>query len=287
MKIAVIGDLIMDIKGFYREEIRAGKNILLKNIKKSPGGVAGNTAYYLKMLKDQVFVFGSVGKDPWGDYILEALKNIFVNVDKVKRVNAIPTGFLIVVLDADSERTMIGSRGANEKLEVSQDELLSLHPDWIHLSGYSILNRNGKRILYSVQQAAKKLGINYSVDLEGIETRDLDFSIAQPIIFCNEGFCADKNVKNSKIAIIKAGSKGCYRVYNGEVIQHSAPKVSVEDATAAGDAFNAAFIHAYGKSEDVDFACEFANKIAAKKVTKKGNWVKMPYNKFLMELNRH
>jgi len=145
MKIAVIGDLIMDIKGFYREEIRAGKNILLKNVKKSPGGVAGNTAYYLKMLKDQVFVFGSVGKDPWGDYILEALKNIFVNVDKVKRVNAIPTGFLIVVLDADSERTMIGSRGANEKLEVSQDELLSLHPDWIHLSGYSILNRNGKR----------------------------------------------------------------------------------------------------------------------------------------------
>ena len=33
MKIAVIGDLIMDIKGFYREEIRAGKNILLKNIR--------------------------------------------------------------------------------------------------------------------------------------------------------------------------------------------------------------------------------------------------------------
>ncbi len=275
MKIAVIGDLIIDIKGFYEEEIKAGKNILLKNVKKSPGGVASNTAYYLKMLKDQVFVFGSVGKDFWGDYILGALKNISVNVDHVKRVNAMPTGFLIVVLDADSERTMIGSRGANEKLEVSQDELLSIHPDWIHLSGYSILNRRGKKILYNVEQAAKKLSINYSVDLEGIETGDLDFSIAQPIIFCNEGFCSDKNTKNSKITVIKAGSKGCYRVYNGEVIQHSAPKVSVKDTTAAGDAFDAAFIHAYWKKEDVDFSCEFANKIAANKVTKKGNWVKM------------
>nr|NAY82396.1 hypothetical protein [Nitrososphaerota archaeon] len=128
MKIAVIGDLIIDIKGFYEEEISAGKNILLKNIIKSPGGVASNLAYYLKMLKDQVFVFGSVGNDAWGDYILDALKNIFVNVDNVKRVNSMPTGFLIVVLDVNSERTMIGSRGANEKLEVSQDELLSLNP---------------------------------------------------------------------------------------------------------------------------------------------------------------
>jgi ribokinase len=286
MKIAVIGDLIIDIKGFYEEEISAGKNILLKNIIKSPGGVASNLAYYLKMLKDQVFVFGSVGNDAWGDYILDELKSIFVNVDNVKRVNSMPTGFLIVVLDVNSERTMIGSRGANEKLEVSQDELLSLNPDWIHISGYSLLNKKGRKIFYNVEQAAKKLSINYSIGMEDIETAGLDFSIAQPIIFCNEGFCNDKNAINSKITVIKAGSRGCYRIYNGEVVQHNAPKVSVKDTTAAGDAFDAAFIHAYWEKEDVDLACEFANKIAAKKVTKKGNWVKMPFNKFLMELNK-
>ena len=59
MKVAVIGDLVIDISGSLNDLMKPGKNLVLKNVKENTGGVASNIAYYLRMLKGQVFVIGS------------------------------------------------------------------------------------------------------------------------------------------------------------------------------------------------------------------------------------
>ncbi|MDP8023950.1 MAG: carbohydrate kinase family protein [Nitrososphaeria archaeon] len=276
MKVVVIGDLAIDIRGNLNDVIKPGKNLILKNVKEHVGGVAGNITYYLRMLKDQVTVVGSVGNDVWGSKIIDRLRLLGADVSKIKTFDGIPTGFLVIILDQNRERTMIGSRGSNEKLSVTAEELSSIKPDWIHISGYTLLNRKGKEILRNAQKAATTLGIHYSVDLEGIGSKNVSLSLPSAVVFCNEGSCSEKSRKDASITVIKASSNGCYRLYNGEVVQHRTLKVKVKDTTAAGDAFNAAFIHAYWKTKSVDVACEFANRIAAFKVTKNGNMVKIP-----------
>ena len=68
--IVVIGDLAVDIVGnFENYPIKTGANILFRNVKISPGGVAGNIAWYLIQLEKKVSVVGSVGNDCWGDLI--------------------------------------------------------------------------------------------------------------------------------------------------------------------------------------------------------------------------
>ena len=217
--------------------------------------------------------------------MLLALEVLGIDVSNIKKLDGVPTGFLVIILDQNRERTMIGSRGANEKLRVTPEEILSLKPEWIHVSGYSLLNRNGKEILTNVINVAAELGVNYSVDLEGIGSKNVSLSLPSGIVFCNEGLCSEKSRRDAKITVIKAGSNGCYRLYNGEIVQHKTLKVKVKDATAAGDAFNAAFIYSYWKTKNVDIACEFASRIAAIKVTKNGNMVKIPFAKVLKELN--
>ncbi|MGC8580153.1 MAG: carbohydrate kinase family protein [bacterium] len=285
MKVAVIGDLAVDIKGYYYGTIKPGENIMLNKAKINPGGVAGNITYYLIKLKHQVAVFGAVGDDMWSRFIMSDLENLGVDRSNIKIVNDAPTGFFAIILDINAERTMVGSRGANEKLEVLQEELLNTNPDWIHLSGYSLLNKKGKEILHNVQKTAKKLGINYSIDLEGIGSTGVNLSLYSSIVLCNEGTCNEKNTKGSMITVIKAGSSGCYIIYSGEIIQHRALAVKAKDTTGAGDAFDAAFIHAYWKTKDADLACEFANRVASIKVAKIGNRVNIPFGKLLKEFD--
>mgnify|MGYP001772778485 CR=1 FL=1 len=276
MKVVIIGDLAVDIRGNLNDTVKPGKNLILKNVKEAVGGVASNITYYLRMLKDQVTVIGSVGNDVWGKKIIDKLRIIGADVSEIKMIDGIPTGFLVIIVDQNRERTMIGSRGSNEKLFVTAEKLLRLKPDWIHISGYTILNRKGKETIRNVQKAATELGVHYSVDLEGIGSKNVSLSLPSAVVFCNEGSCSEKSRQDASITVIKAGSNGCYRLYNGEVVQHRTLKVKLRDTTAAGDAFNAAFIHAYWKTKKVDVACEFANRVAAFKVTKSGNMVKIP-----------
>ncbi len=285
MKVAVIGDLAIDIRGYLKDSMKAGKNLILENIKENVGGVASNITYYLRALRDQVSVLGAVGDDVWGKKIISKLKTLGADTSRVKVLSNMSTGFLIIVVDQSGERTMIGSRGSNEELSVTEEELLNIKPDWVHVSGYSLLNKKGKEILASARKAAEELGIDYSVDIEGIGSKNVSLELPSAVVFCNEGSCNEKSRKNAKLTVIKAGPNGCYRIYNGEIVQHKPIKVKVSDTTAAGDAFNAAFIHAYWKTKEADLACEFANKIAALKVTKNGNMVTIPMAKVLKEFN--
>lgn len=274
--IIVIGDLAVDIIGDFKNSIKPGSNALLKNVKISTGGVAGNMAWYLIQLGQRVSVSGSVGNDCWGDLIKNDLHAFGANQSMVKTVNDLTTGFFLILVDSQGERTMIGNRGASERVDVDVSELISASPSWIHLSGYTLLNRNGINVLNSVIKAAYNLGINYSVDLEGIGETDIKLDLRGATVFCNRGKCPEKSRMNAKLTVIKSGSDGCYLDLNGMVKQHKPPLVKPLNTTGAGDSFNAAFITACLMNNNYDSACDFANAVAAYKVVQNDTRIKLP-----------
>ncbi len=274
-KALVIGDLAWDIKAYLNGYIAPGKNLLVKRLSMTPGGVAGNIAWYIKELGHEVEVAGIVGDDPLGEPLVNDLKTSGIGTGLIKFGRG-QTGTFIVVVDGTGERTMIGERGINRELNVSRDIILGARPSWIHVSGYSLMNRSGPSLLREATAAAHELGVPLSVDLEGVSEKRKRMSLEGAYVFCNEGHCGESLREGARATIIKAGKRGCYLEALGTVEQFNAISVKPVDLTGAGDAFDAAFISAllYGQSEKE--ACRLANMVAGYKASKRGTRVKIP-----------
>ena len=64
----------------------------------------------------------------------------------------------MVIVDGDGERTMIGYRGASETLRLDRQVIEEIEPDWVHVSGYTLLNRGQEKELGSFIKAATSKG---------------------------------------------------------------------------------------------------------------------------------
>lgn len=274
--IAVIGDLAVDIRGYSNCTFKAGINALLYDTNVSAGGVAGNMAWYLAQLGQKALVVGSVGRDCWGDLIRKDLLSFGAECRMVQNINGMATGFFVIAVDQSGERTMIGDRGASKKVDVKTSRLVYASPSWIHLSGYTLLNRDGNKVLKSVKKAAYRLGINYSVDLEGIGETGAELDLEGATVLCNQDNCDKKTRQNAKVTVIKSGKEGCFLDYQGKLVQHRPPPTDPVDATGAGDSFNAAFITACLMNANYDLACDIANAVAAYKVGVRGTRINLP-----------
>lgn len=290
MKAAIIGDLVIDNVCYQDMIIEKGGNYLLRNIQHYPGGVAGNISFYLKQYGIEPSVFSAVGNDKEGRFLLDDLKRRKINTEHVKILKG-KTGFLIIIVDSNGERTMIGSKGVADLYNPSMREIVSSQPSWIHVSGYSLRGKHGSRIWENAVSASKRLGVPLSLGLEGLHEAEIDDLTFASIIFCNkmefEKFFGDRFDKaadkiGSRI-VVKAGADGCY-IIDDSVKKVEGVKVEkVIDTTGAGDAFDAAVIALLLKKRSLLEACRIANMFAAEKIKKKG--AKTTFNPTL--LNRY
>ena len=66
------------------------------------------------------------------------------------------------------------------------------------------------------------------------------------------------------------GPEGCVVYLDGEYFESSRYQVEVVDPVGAGDAFAAGFLHGLSKNWKMNKACDFANRLGAFNVKKKG-----------------
>lgn len=77
------------------------------------------------------------------------------------------------------------------------------------------------------------------------------------------------------IVIIKLGEKGSI-VYDSDGLKEYPAKIidNIVDPTGCGDAFIGGFLSTYSKTRDIEMSVKTANIMAAKKIIKKGAWIK-------------
>jgi len=282
-KALIVGDLAVDIVADFAGRITTGRNILLDNPRIVAAGVAGNMAWYLRQLGVEPQVVGRIGDDSWGTLVREQLREAGIGTELV-RTSRLVTGFFLVLVDKKGERTMIGSRSANTELTVSKEEIVNAHPQWIHVSGYSLLNRNYEETMKTIRSASKELRLPISTDLEGISAEGRHIDLEGVTVFCNEeefheyfGTSPQKMVgKTRETIVVKAGPKGCYLMSGPKLIHFPSVAKSVLDTTGAGDAFNAGFLASVLNGNDEIAACKFANAIAGLKIRQAGAKVILP-----------
>lgn len=81
--ISVIGSCNMDLTVEADRRPQAGETVMGKRLVVSPGGKGANQAVAAARLGEEVYMIGCVGDDPYGSFMLKALKDSHVKTDYV------------------------------------------------------------------------------------------------------------------------------------------------------------------------------------------------------------
>jgi len=129
MKVLCIGEALIDmICTDIGSNLSKGQNFL-----KKAGGAPANVAAAIAALGAKVDMAAKVGEDPFGDHIIELLKDMGVDTQWVIQDPSFFTTFAFVSLMEDGERDFYFNRGADGQL--NEADLASLY-----LGNYNIIH---------------------------------------------------------------------------------------------------------------------------------------------------
>ena len=129
--VAVVGSLNMDLIVRTETMPQPGQTVMGQRLDQSPGGKGANQAAAAGKLwakrarpgKGQSCrIVGRVGDDPFGQRMLEALRELRVDTSSVRVTRGEPTGVALIVVDRHGENSIVVASGANRLLH--SDDLL-------------------------------------------------------------------------------------------------------------------------------------------------------------------
>ena len=123
MKVLCIGEALIDMICTDRgSSLSNGQNFL-----KKAGGAPANVAAAIAALGAKVDMAAKVGKDPFGDHLIQLLKEMGVNTDWIIQDTHYFTTLAFVSLMADGERDFYFNRGADGQLSTQDLDALQLN----------------------------------------------------------------------------------------------------------------------------------------------------------------
>lgn len=290
-KICVIGSLNMDLVVNVDTMPKKGQTLIGSAFKEVPGGKGANQAVAMARLGGDIRMIGKVGKDSFGETLINQLKNNKVKTDYIYRDDC-ASGVAMITVDKNAENSIVVAPGANFRvLEEDIDKCIGAidESDIVVLQLETPINT----IKYALQKS-KKLGkytiLNPApaVKLEDdiIENVDLltpnetELEILSGVKIETEDdikkaayVMIEKGVKQ---LIVTLGSKGSLYIDKDNLKLKKSYKVEAIDTTAAGDSYTGALAVAFAKNKDIDEAMDFASKVGALAVTKEGAQSSLP-----------
>lgn len=257
-KVVVLGDIFVDVVlrvPYYPEE---GLDAMAREIHVRQGGSSTATSIVLSRLGIESRVLGRVGDDPLGDIALELLQESGISTECIQRDINHRTGLLFAVVSDHGERTMFVYRGANDYLTGSAP----IESDWLHVSGYSLLNSPQREFAQSALERAHKEGIPCSLDPGVQSCIDTPELVKNLLKYVNVVFPSLQEIKQIlpnedpyesahmmteygvPIVALKLGGEGSYLVDTTHSITAKIPAFQVDaiDTTGAGDSYAGGFI---------------------------------------------
>ena len=286
--VLVVGELNVDL---ILDEIEkfpeVGKEVLAHKMTLTLGSSSAIFASNVSSLGARVAFIGRIGRDKFGEVVLESLKKSKVDTSMIKIDSEVGTG-ATVVLNVEEDRANTTYPGAMDLLSINDIEEEDLKKaKHLHFSSY-FLQPGMWGDLGKLFRMAKKLGLTTSFDMQWdpAETWKLDFADVLPgvdVFLPNEtelsllmqkdnlsdAINAAKEFTN--VLVIKRGNKGSQVCYKNELIDLP-PFLNEEvvDAIGAGDSFNAGFIYKFINGSSISECQKFGNLTGAVSTTAEG-----------------
>lgn len=286
--VLVVGELNVDL---ILDEIEkfpeVGKEVLAQKMTLTLGSSSAIFASNISSLGARVAFIGKIGKDKFGEVVLESLQKNKVDISMIKVDEHLGTG-ATVVLNVDEDRANTTYPGAMDYLtidDIGDDELKKARH--LHFSSY-FLQPGMWGSLGDLFRRAKAHGLTTSFDMQWDpqETWKLDVADVLPhvdvflpneteLMLLSEKNSLEKAIESVKeyanILVIKRGNKGSLVYNNGELTELPAfLNRNVVDAIGAGDSFNAGFIFKFIKGNSIAECQKYGNLTGAVSTTAAG-----------------
>ncbi len=229
------------------------------------GGATNNAVSFARLAKLKTAVVASVGNDASGDEIVQALKRERIDTSLIQRVKDVKTGYSVILLSKEAERTILTYRGAASM--ISEDEI-----DWDRISAklFHVSSLGGNLdLLEAIIKRAKRIGAEVCFNPGGNELRQaralLPLLAKLDIVFLNREEASlltgkkDADLrgiikamrKTCAHSVVTDGPAGAYSVTPHETVFAGIIPVKKINLTGAGDAFASAYAAAMLKHNDV------------------------------------
>jgi sugar/nucleoside kinase (ribokinase family) len=287
LDVLAIGELNVDLiaSGLKTMPI-LGRELIIDGCSLTMGSSTAICACGISKLGMKTGFLGKLGKDKFGELVLDSLKKHKINTDSVTVDHQINTG-ITISLSMDKDRALITYPGSIEELSFQEIDLnLIKNARHIHVGSYFLQTklREGLSKLFAF---ARENGVTTSLDSGWDDTGNWDYGIVEvlkytDIFFPNE--VEAQNITHRKSAmeaadilsshantvVIKCGAKGAVAKRGDLLSSQEAFEVEPIDTTGAGDSFNAGFIYGFLNGFDLETCMRYGNACGSISVTRIG-----------------
>jgi len=291
--ITVVGSFNMDLFIEAPRFPAPGETLFGRNFRRASGGKGANQACVIARMGHPAAIIGAVGRDAFGDEMLNNLVANGVNTGGVERRSEVASGTAFVTLDATGENQIIVANGANDTLSAAD---VSRQSELIRQSRALVTQLETP--LESVEAAlrlARELGAlailnpapysdvpdallalcdwiipneHEAAKLSGLEVRDAQDAAKAAAVIRKRSNCPN--------IFITLGVNGVW--LDTPQHRHHLPAFKVEavDTVGAGDTFIGAFVTKLVEGADAREAARFGCAAAAIAVTRRGAQASIP-----------
>lgn len=249
MRIATLGDVLLDVVARLEEPLARGADVRAQT-SAGAGGQAANVAAWAAALGADARCIAKRGDDAAGELLARELARR--GVELVGPVAEGATGVVVSVVEA-GDRSMASGRGVAPSLEPDELEDAWLDCDVLHLSGYALLAEPIAHAALHAARLARAGGARISVDVAAwteirrygpVEFRRLLDELAPDVLFATEAEweLLGGAYLTAPTGVLKRGARGCTVITADAKLDFAPLPAEVVDPTGAGDALAAGFL---------------------------------------------
>lgn len=297
VKVLSIGAAVQDVFLSHSDEFRPacenprecflrlelGAKVDVNKIDFSTGGGATNASVTFVRQGLEAEFMGSVGNDPAGQAVLAELDREGVETSRVTTSKRYNTGYSVLLLAPNGERTILTYRGASTHYKASDFDLTEARADWLYVSSmagkmdildavFTDAKRLGMKIMFNpgkgeLQQMDKLRPLLEDVDVLSVNREEMSMIV--------EGDSTEELALHAlnivPVAIVSDGPNGVAAT-DGKtlVVAGMYEDVPVIDRTGAGDAFGSGFLSQWAQGRSLRESIIFASANSTSVVTKIG-----------------
>lgn len=289
--VAVLGSLNLDVTFACDSFPKPGETLLCHSLSKGAGGKGLNQAVASAKAGTDTALFGAVGRDADGDFLVDLLNQSSVTTDGIARVSDTHSGLAHIIVDSLGENSIIVASGANMSVLLNQSLfanvraevfLAQLEMDTALVSNFLQMGKECKaiRILNAAPALTSAQGLFPDCDVIIVNEHELAFFCA-----CTGAEMTNSNIevcgrslltREDQSVIVTLGAQGALHVTLNAAQHYPAPKAHAVDTTGAGDCFCGVLAASIAQGMSVACSIKRAIRAAAIAVSRPGAAAAMP-----------
>lgn len=292
-KILVVGSLNVDMVMNVDHMPAEGETILCDGMTLVPGGKGANQACAAGRLGTDVAMLGAIGDDDYGALQLKSLSESGVEVGGLLKKEGQNTGTAFITVNKSGNNSIVVVPGANsafrpEDIEANRELIeqceimilqLEIPLDTVCYAA-KLAKSLGKTVILDPAPVPEHFPEELYEYVDIVKPNETELGMLTGIAEAQKHLTEAAQVlkaRGVKNVLVTLGGDGVYiNPESGEEIRIPACKVKAVDTTAAGDSFTAALAAMLLNGESLEAAAEFANRVSAIVVTRKGAQSSIP-----------